>query len=76
MEIIVSYNLLNTLDESKIKKKIKFVEYNLVLEDSKFKFLVEDSSHKEFEQKFNVSNICSLDEMQRVFPQISFEQIK
>lgn len=76
MEIIVSYNLLNTLDESKIKKKIKFVEYNLVLEDSKFKFLVEDSSHKEFEQKFNISNICSLDEMQRGFPQISFEQIK
>lgn len=76
MEIIVSYNLLNTLDESKIKKKIKFVEYNLVLEDSKFKFLVEDSSHKEFEQKFNVSNICSLDDMQRIFPQISFEQIK
>lgn len=72
----MAYNLLSTLDESKIKKKTKFVEYNLEFENSKFKFLIEDSFHKEFEQKFNDSNICSLEKMQTTFPQVSLEQIK
>lgn len=70
------YNLLSSLDESKIKKKIKYVEYNLVSEDSKFKFFIEESFHKEFEEKFNDADICTIDQMQTTFPQVSLEQIK
>lgn len=71
----MSYQLLASLDESKIKKKT-FIEYKITFDNINYSFLIEESLSEFFESTFDNANITNYKEFVETFSDIKLKQIK
>lgn len=67
----MSFSLLQTLDETKIKKKQIFIEYVININDKKYTFLVQEGDSAKFEEDFNNADIKSIDDFTAKFEKIT-----